>query len=527
MPAEYNLIITGFMGVGKTTVGQHIAAQLGRPFVDTDDIISERLGKNVPDIFAAYGEPFFRALEASIAREFATPQGLVIATGGGTLTNYENMRAISGPGNVIFCLNAPLDDIFARLEKDTRRRPMIDQQGDPRAAAQALLAQRQPLYARIRRHIDTGGRRVEDIAAEIIEIYNAEVARNAIRLPVHTPTNYYHIYIENGIMGQMPELLAAHALDGRRTLVVTNLTLAPLYGEQMAAALPHAQLITIPDGEQYKSIPIAEQLYKDFAAAGLDRNGVVIALGGGVVGDTVGYAAATYMRGVDVVQVPTSLLAMVDSSVGGKVAVDMPEGKNLVGAFKQPELVVVDPDVLGTLPPAEVRAGLAEAIKHGLLADPGLLDEIEGIAVGDAGLLRRAVQVKVDVVERDPYESGERAHLNLGHTFAHAIERLSNFQWRHGEAVGVGLVAAARLSMHLGRLAEDQAEYIEKIVEKVGLPTRINGFDPGHMWEAMQLDKKWRDGESHFVLLDGIGAPCLVRGVPREAVTTILEDMRS
>jgi 3-dehydroquinate synthase len=361
----------------------------------------------------------------------------------------------------------------------------------------------------------------------------------ADHLRVNAPGGAYEIVIERGILANAPLLpssspkqaagvgLLRQYIKGR-TAVVTNETLAPLYGEKLAQGLPDASLITIPDGEQYKTLETVARLYADFVTAGLDRASTVVALGGGVVGDTAGFAAATYMRGVRLVQVPTSLLAMVDSSVGGKVGVDLPQGKNLVGAFKQPDAVLIDPDVLATLPEREFRCGLAETIKHGLLADPVILEIVERRQFDDmAALVRRAVQVKIDVVEADPYEKGVRAHLNLGHTFAHAVEQVSGYAWPHGEAVGVGLVAAARLSAQLGLCTGALAEEVEVLVEGVGLPTRIGNLDPEALYAAMSTDKKWQAGKSRFVLLEAVGKPRIVEGVAKSDVIAVLESLKT
>ncbi len=334
----------------------------------------------------------------------------------------------------------------------------------------------------------------------------------AQRIPVRTPTGDYAITIQRGLLASFD------AGDYAGCAVVTNTTLAPLYGEALASRLPDAALITMPDGEPYKTLDTVAKLYAEFVKAGLDRGSTVIALGGGVVGDTAGFAAATYMRGVRLVQIPTSLLAMVDLSVGGKVGVDLPQGKNLVGAFKQPDAVLIDPDVLQTLPERERRCGMAEAVKHGFLADPSLLDPLD-----DETLIARAIQVKVDIVERDPYEQNVRAYLNLGHTFAHAVEQVSGYRWLHGEAVGVGLVAAARLSKALG-LWDDEG-LVESVVQQVGLPTRLGALDPEALYEAMSTDKKWQGGHSRFVLLEGMGKPTIVRDLPAARVVEVLESL--
>jgi 3-dehydroquinate synthase len=337
--------------------------------------------------------------------------------------------------------------------------------------------------------------------------------------------------LEPGLLQNSARLASAFPLN-KRAAVVTNDTIAPLHGQALVEALPDAALVTMGDGEQYKNMETVTRLCRELARAGLDRGSTVIALGGGVVGDTAGYVAASYMRGVRLVQAPTSLLAMVDSSVGGKVGVDIPEGKNLVGAFKQPAAVLIDPDTLGTLPEIEWRNGLAEVVKHGLIADAGILDVVKGLSIPEpdtetvTALLRRAIRVKVTVVEQDPYEQGVRQHLNLGHTFAHAIERVTKYGWAHGTAVSVGLLAAAKLSARLGCCGTGVVDLIAETLTANAMPTRIDALDPAELWEAMKTDKKWRDGRSRFVLLEGIGKPVVVEDVPRKVVIEVLESLR-
>ncbi|MCZ7543409.1 MAG: 3-dehydroquinate synthase [Anaerolineae bacterium] len=289
------------------------------------------------------------------------------------------------------------------------------------------------------------------------------------RLRVRAGRAEYDVLVGNGLLARMPALLAERGLPAARAVVVSNTTVGPLYGAALAEALG-APLLTIPDGEQHKTLATLGALCQGMLDAGMDRDSLVIAVGGGVVGDVAGFAAASYMRGVRVVQVPTSLLAMVDASVGGKTGVDLPGGKNMVGAFWQPALVVVDVAVLGTLPPVEVRCGLAEALKHGLIDDPALFARLEtGQTAIDAALLEQAIAVKARVVEADALEHGVRAHLNLGHTFAHAIETVSGYQWKHGEAVAVGLAGAARLSAALGLFAQALPARIEAALTRLGL----------------------------------------------------------
>lgn len=337
-------------------------------------------------------------------------------------------------------------------------------------------------------------------------------------IQVDAPGGGYPILIENGLLRRIvPD-------EGRR-VVITNTTLAPLYGESLARQLG-AACLTMPDGEQFKTLNTVSGLYDGMVAAGMDRGGTVYALGGGVVGDTAGFVAATYMRGVRLVQIPTTLLAMVDSSVGGKVGIDLPQGKNLVGAFKQPERVLIDPEVLATLPAREWRCGMAEVIKHGLLADPGLLDDVSDTPRAAEAMIYRAVQVKVNIVQADPYEQGARAHLNLGHTFGHAIEIVSEFAIQHGEAVAVGLLAAARLSARLNLCGAELPEWVEAIIQQAGLPARMGDLDSEAVYNVMGTDKKWKNGQCRFVLLRGVGQPLIMEGIDKALVLHVLDSLK-
>ncbi len=346
-----------------------------------------------------------------------------------------------------------------------------------------------------------------------------------VRILVSAPDAQYPIDIEAGVLARLATDARAFGLTGH-VVIVSDSHVAPLYGEALARALPDAHLLTMPAGEQHKTLETVRALYEGLLACGADRKTTLLALGGGVVGDTAGFVAATYMRGIALVQLPTTLLAMVDAGVGGKVGVDMPQGKNLIGAFKQPQHVLIDPDVLATLPAQEWRAGMAEVLKHGLLADPRLLDSALHAPERAAELIARAVQVKVDIVQADPYEQGVRAHLNLGHTFAHAIERVTQYTWLHGEAVAVGLLAATMLSQRLGLCDAALVAQVAQALAAVGLPQRLGGLDTGALYAAMATDKKWQAGRSRFVLLAGAQQPRIVEGVPREDVIAVLEALQ-
>lgn len=348
-----------------------------------------------------------------------------------------------------------------------------------------------------------------------------------IRLTVRAPSGSYPIYLGAGLRWRLADLGAPYGLRGR-VVVVSSEGLAAEHARAVTERLPKATLLTIPDGEAAKNLATVERLYTQLIEAGIQRDGTMLALGGGVLGDTAGFAAASYLRGIRFVQMPSTLLAMVDSSVGSKVGINLQQGKNLIGAFLPPAAVILDPELLETLPPIEWRCGMAEVIKHGLLADeellaPRLLQEGRPAANDMPELLRRALRVKIEVVEADPYERGQRAHLNLGHTFAHAIERVSGYRWKHGEAVAVGTLAAARLSERLGRCEAGLAARVEEALARTGLPRRLDEeMTARALYTAMATDKKWVGGRSRFVLLRGIGRPEIVWDVPEGEVLAVL-----
>ncbi len=341
----------------------------------------------------------------------------------------------------------------------------------------------------------------------------------AHKLEIRSPENTYPIWVGEGLLQQVGHALAAAELTQTDVGVITHPHLAELYGATLQTALEKAgyapHLFTFPQGETSKVLRTVERLYGDCIEAQLDRRSTLVALGGGVVTDVAGFVAATYLRGVPYFPVPSTLLSMVDSSVGAKSGVDLPQGKNLVGAFKQPAGVVIDPELLDSLPQAEVISGMAEVIKHAIVADRELfaLLEEQGLAQRSQ-VLTRAIQVKIDIVEEDPYERGRRSVLNLGHTFAHAIEQVSHFRLRHGEAVGIGMAAATHMSVALGRCSQATADRIETLIRQTGLPTRIAHvplaaevqFDPEELYAAMATDKKRSGTNLRFVVVDDFEA---------------------
>jgi shikimate kinase/3-dehydroquinate synthase len=513
---QRNIVLTGFMGTGKTSAGRALAQMLDREFVDMDTWLEAREGMPLAELFRQKGETYFRAQESALCRELAAGSNLVIATGGGALVSAEN-RALFANAHLV-CLDASVDEILRRLD-GAQDRPLL---GDnPRANVEKLLAARRDAYAQIRLHIQTDGQTPEQIAQTIA----ARLAPRELR--VQTPRGEYSIHLGHDLLEHIGTYLKPFAL-AQSCAVVTNPTVRAWYGARVVAALERAGfepvVIEIPDGEPSKNLDTVRGLYDQFIAAKLERRSPILALGGGVIGDTVGFAAATYLRGVPFVQIPTTLLAMVDSSIGGKVAVDHPAGKNLIGAFKFPLCVMADMTTLDTLPVEEYRAGMAEVIKHGILGDAALFDALRTRQLDDE-LLARALQVKVDIVERDPFEEHERAHLNLGHTFGQAIEALANFQMRHGYAVAIGTACAARLAANLNWCHAQTRDEIIALLEQYELPTRIpRAFSPAQILAAMGTDKKIKNKRVRFILPYEIGRVGIAENVTEDQVTRALRE---
>ncbi|MCD8339908.1 MAG: 3-dehydroquinate synthase [Burkholderiales bacterium] len=336
-----------------------------------------------------------------------------------------------------------------------------------------------------------------------------------IELRVDVKDYPYSIFLGRRIFSQLAKELKK--LEPTSVLIVTNTTIAPIYGEKIlrvCSAVCRSEIIALPDGEQFKTWSVTSLVLDKLAEMKADRRTVVVALGGGVVGDTAGFAASIYMRGIRFIQVPTTLLAQVDSSVGGKTGVNMKAGKNMIGTFHQPAAVISDTEVLKTLPKREVSAGIAEIIKHGLLADKVYFEEVEKKIdklyeldpSTTASIVAGSCRIKAKVVAADAKEEGERAKLNLGHTFGHAIEKMMGFgNWLHGEAIGCGCVLAAQMSKELGTLEDEDCNRVMKLIETAKLPTKVPGLPVEAFIHAMKSDKKTAGGVIRFILMDGIG----------------------
>jgi 3-dehydroquinate synthase len=359
-------------------------------------------------------------------------------------------------------------------------------------------------------------------------------------IPVRLEARSYTVVVEAGALAKVGDHLRPLGL-GSKAAVVSDRSIRTLYGEMVAESLRTAGLVVseidVPEGEAAKSLAVAERCWDALLGAGLDRSSTVLALGGGGVGDVAGFVAATYMRGMNFVQVPTTVLAQVDASIGGKTAIDHPRAKNLIGAFYQPRLVVVDPSTARTLPEREFRSGLAEVVKHGIVLDRTHFEDVErnapAVLARDLGALERLIadscRLKVSVIERDPEEKSElRFALNYGHTIGHALEAATGYErWTHGEAVSLGIVAEARLGRRLGLASDETVARQERLLSSLGLPTRLPSLDVDAVLAAIGRDKKARNGRIPFVLAPTVGAFRLVYDVTADDVRAVLAGLES
>lgn len=513
------------MGTGKTAVGRRLAGVLGVPFVDTDALIEEKTAASIPQLFEKRGETGFRAIEKEVIRGLADGARRVIATGGGAVLDPDNFDVLRSLGSVIH-LNAPATTILARTGGDAGVRPLLAGE-DPLERIRSLQQERAPVYGRADHEVDTSRHTID----ETVEMVMAWTESDERVIRVDLGDDSYDIVIGPHCLDRLGALTRSFDLTGR-ALVVTHPGIAKRYGERTTDSLRSAGfepgLVEVPDGEAQKSLAWTGKLYDAMLAHRMDRRSPVIALGGGVIGDLAGFAAATFLRGIPFIQAPTSLLAQVDASVGGKVAVDHRRGKNLIGAFYQPLLVLASLDTLGSLPDRELRAGMAEVIKYGVIADPGLFAYIEGrldeILARDrnalAHLVARSCEIKAEVVAGDEREQGRRAILNFGHTMGHAIETQTGMM--HGEAVSIGMVYAARVAERMGMMDGDSVRRLADLLGRTGLPQRREGLDVQATIETMKFDKKSVGGRTRFILPTCIGEVVIRDDVPDEYIRDVL-----
>jgi shikimate kinase/3-dehydroquinate synthase len=585
-----NLIITGFSGTGKSLVAKEVARRLNLNFLDTDDEIVAEIGKPIAGIFREDGEGRFRELERDMVRKACRQRRIVIAIGGGAIADPENYELLASNG-LIVCLEAKPETIYERLFREaacnpeTEVRPLLAVD-NPLERIRQLKASRQPYYARADWTIHTDNLSIGEVADEVIRAWrllgraghdaSVVIARHGMRkqsqeysaprLPrsgrndtrktarfdrgrdiacvVETETQSYPVYVGYGLLDKLGEKMRQAALSGTAT-IISDENVFSLYGSKVEQELKDAGFgvnsVVVPPGEETKSMDSAVKIYDFLVEHRTERDDVIVALGGGMVGDLAGFVAATFLRGMPWVQVPTSLVAMVDAAIGGKVGVNHPEGKNLVGSFYQPDLVLADCETLKTLPERELTSGWAEVVKYGLILDKEFLEFLETNVDGLKELeperltkaIARSAAIKAAVVSQDERErTGKRTILNYGHTIGHGVEAATRYKrFLHGEAVAIGMMGAAKLSQRLGLLPSAAVGRQQALLQEFGLPTSLRGkqrnlkLSLAGVTRAMELDKKVRGKAIRWVMLQGIGKAVVRSDVPQEDVLAVLREL--
>ncbi|MBN8866869.1 MAG: bifunctional shikimate kinase/3-dehydroquinate synthase [Solirubrobacterales bacterium] len=512
------ICLVGFMGAGKSTALVELAAQ-GLHVVDADSLIEERAGRPISQIFESEGEAAFRELEARVVIGALADSTIdVLALGGGAVESEAIRESLMVDGHTVVWLEISADAAWRRVRNS--KRPLARDEGSFRALFESRLA----LYDSVADAILPGvARRIWDRAYEAVRILE-ELPEGTRMFWAESSGGEYPVYVGRELLGSALFAEGSPALPGKgRSFAFTDASVGPLYGDRLGEL---TGTVTVPPGETAKTMSQLDESLREMARMGVTRSDRVIALGGGVVGDLGGFAAHTYQRGVPVVQVPTTLVAQVDSSYGGKTGVDLPEGKNYVGAFHLPSAVISDVDVLATLPEPELIAGLAEVVKTALLAGGGLWEEVAALEPGEilarADLVFACARYKCAVVAADERDTGLRAQLNLGHTVGHAIESVTSYErYRHGEAIALGLLAALRLSG-----ADRLREQVRGWNLRHGLPVELDpAIDPAAVVEAVQFDKKKTSRGVGFVLLNTPGQPLIDRPVEDAAILAAVEEL--
>jgi len=559
-----NIILTGFSYTGKTKVGQEVARRLGWSFVDIDEEIVHLRGKPIAEIFAQDGESRFRELEREVLERVCQEKEAVVSTGGGAIMNASNRELMMASG-VVICLEAKPATIYKRLLKDAEAsdeqevRPLLAG-SDPLRRIEWLKGFRQPYYALSDWTVHTDNLTLEEAAEEVIRgwRYGGSKKRERIVLPsmpdaresdapyceqqgaacvVTTATESYPVFVGWGFLDQLGRRMRNAGLKGRAHIVSDD-RVFPLYGDRVEKILQEAGFavdsMVVPQGERSKSFETAVSIYDWLVDRRAERGDSIVALGGGVVGDLVGFVASTFLRGLPLAQIPTSLVGMVDSAVGGKVGINHPEGKNLIGAFYQPRLVLADIQTLTTLPRRELVSGWAEVIKHAMIRDPHLLKLLEERSQEllkleeqvTTEVAARSAAIKARVVGEDEKERGIRIILNYGHTIAHGLEAATSYErFLHGEAVAIGMMGAAMISQQLGLLSQEVVQRQQALLQRFDLPTSCSDVDIERILRAMEVDKKTGEEKVHWVLLAGVGQPVIRDDVPREVAVGVIREL--
>ncbi|MEV7657603.1 3-dehydroquinate synthase [Streptomyces anulatus] len=525
------VVLVGPMGVGKSTVGELLAARLGTTYRDTDADVVAEAGKPIAEIFYDEGEEHFRALERRAVEAAVAGHTGVLALGGGAVLDAATRELLAG--RPVAYLSMDVDEAVRRVGLGAAR-PLLAV--NPRRQWRELMDARRHLYEEVARTVvATDEHTPEEVAQAIIDALELPEGQAApgvestgmtqqgptrIQVAGSAGSDPYEVLVGHQLLGELPQLIGDRA---RRVAVLHPEALAET-GEAVRQDLAdqgyEAIAVQLPNAEEAKTVEVAAYCWKALGQTGFTRTDVIVGIGGGATTDVAGFVAASWLRGVRWIAIPTTVLGMVDAAVGGKTGINTAEGKNLVGAFHPPAGVLCDLAALDSLPVNDYVSGMAEIIKAGFIADPVILDLVEADPEGartpagphTAELIERSIRVKAEVVSSDLKESGLREILNYGHTLAHAIEKNERYKWRHGAAVSIGMVFAAELGRLAGRLDDATADRHRTILESVGLPLAYRGDQWPKLLENMKVDKKSRGDLLRFIVLDGIGKPTVLEG---------------
>ncbi len=538
-----HIFLTGLPGSGKSTIGRLAADLLGWPFIDTDDLIAQQMQQPIGQIFSTAGETRFRQLEAEALATAARAQNALIATGGGAVIAASNRALMRQTGLTIY-LRTSVERAWQRLTQQTPQdenapvRPLLAGDNGQQKLA-ALYCARQRWYEEADLHLTTDTQTPHSLARQVVA---GATAHGALLAPDAPPEELSldlgqttsQAVVEWGGLHHLPQRLQALGFR-RRAFIVTDTSVGQLYSAPLKHILERAStethIFTLPAGEANKSLASFQKIIDWLIDQRAEQHEPLLALGGGVIGDLVGFVAASYQRGIPLIQVPTTLLAQVDAAIGGKTAVNHPRGKNLIGAYYQPRLTLADPACLLTLPERVYREGWAEIIKYGVTLDAGLFDLLEtapAIQPQERALLTRVIarciRLKLGIVQGDERDQGQRAILNYGHTFGHALEAITDYTtWLHGEAVSIGMEVAAQIAQAQGLLSHQNAARQRALLLAYGLPISCPGIDVDAALERMRLDKKVRGGVMRWILATDIGQSGIYSDVPLSSVRQAIE----
>ena len=523
------------MGSGKTSVAQELQSILeDYSLVDIDSVITELEGRSINEIFNTNGEDYFRQIEKLIIKSYEDFSKKIISTGGGAFKNAENITSLKKNG-VVFYLSAPAEELYERIKSDNTR-PLL-QTENPKSTIESLLNEREKNYKLADYEIETKNKTINEIAKEIIKKYND---KSESFITVRTPAkgeNEYPIIIGENIIKSAQNYINRHS-GANKYLIVTNNTINDILGEKLK--IENSEKLILPDGEEFKNFDTLQKIIDKAIEIKLERKDAIIAFGGGVIGDMAGFAAATYQRGIDFIQIPTTLLAQVDSSVGGKVAINHKEGKNLIGNFYQPKVVLADTSVLKTLDKRQLKTGLAEVVKYAFIEKTCnsqeffnfydfLKEKKELLLNSDINTLAQVVEIccrlKSAVVYQDENEKGLRAILNFGHTFAHAIEKVTNYKtYTHGEAVAIGMKMAFNLSAKMKLIEESYKNESIDLIKSYNLIQKLDiNIQLDTVMAAMKLDKKVQSSKVRFVLPVGQGSVEIFDNIDENLIKEVVQ----